>query len=128
MPEPTDDEKIRTLGARAAALWERIRITVMGLAILASVISSTWVLSGTQSEIQGQIGKLGESVSEVKTAVRSLKDKHEAGQVVQASHDTRLGRIEEWRDMTRSVIQSIERRLEALYLRSPAFSVPEDRR
>jgi outer membrane murein-binding lipoprotein Lpp len=110
----TDEEKLRGIGARAAAWWDKAKITVMGLMILGSVLSTTWVLSGTQSEIAGQINQVAESVKELKTSVSGLATKHEDSTKVNAAQDTRLGSLEEWRENLKPDVLLIKQRLMVL--------------
>lgn len=128
----TDEEQIQGLAARVASWWDRAKITVMGLSILVAVLSTTWVLGGSQQQIKEQIQRLSDSIIELKAAFAGLTvEQKQAGSSI-AGHDTRIGRLEEWRDTTRPDILLLKRRVMALERRAlglpPVEYMPEDDR
>lgn len=109
--EPTDEEKLRTFGERIVSFWDRTKITIMGLSILAAVLSTTWLLSGQQSEIQSEIKSVATTVGELKTAFKDLSAKHEVTTGTVATHDSRLVAVEVWQRGTSDDFQSAKDRL-----------------
>ncbi len=110
----TDEEKMRGFGARAAAWWDKAKLTVMGLSILVAVLSTTWQLSDTQSNIASQIKAVAESVAEVKASVSGLTMKHEDSTKVNAVQDAQIEALKEWRDNLKPDVLLIKQRLMAL--------------
>lgn len=94
----TDDEKVRGIAPRAAAWWDRAKVTVMGLSIIGAVIGTTFALGATQAEITAQIAALSEKVIETRDTVRAITGRlDEHGESI-ARMSERLGRLETQRE------------------------------
>lgn len=125
MSDQSDSEKAKTLAALVAQWWERAKVTVMGVSILVAVLSTTWVLSGSQSQIAAQITDVGEAVVELKAAFAGLDSAHETTTAITSGHDTRIGRLEEWRDTIRPDLLLVKQRLMTLERAGrPALETP----
>lgn len=107
----TDEEKLRTLWDRAVVAWDRIKITVMGLAILVTILTSTWTLSGTMENLQIQQKAMAETVKLVKEeltdTVTKLTARADAYGVVQSLHAERLASLESHRVWAEFIIQNL---------------------
>jgi hypothetical protein len=90
MSEPTDEEKIRTLGERLVAFWERAKVTIMWVSTIVTVITTTWTLSGSQAGIMAEITTVAATVKRVEVSQSSLTEKQEALTGTVSAHDARL--------------------------------------
>ena len=92
-----DEEKLRTIGEKLAALWEQGKIMIMWVSTLAAVLGTTWTLSASQAEIKGQITNVATTVGELKSAFTVLAEKHEQANETIGVHAARLATMEEWK-------------------------------
>jgi len=90
MSEPTEEEKRRTVIERVIQLWDRSKITIMGVSTLVAILTTTWALSGSQAEIKAQITSVAATVDRLEISHATLGGKQEVTTAVVAKHDTRL--------------------------------------
>jgi hypothetical protein len=91
MSEPADESKVRTLATRTSAWWERARVSVLGLSILITVITTAYLAGQSLTEVSTKIDQTAHTVVEIREGLK--------GQGMSlANVSDRLSRLETSRD------------------------------